>query len=1012
LFGFGKRITYRDVSIHLVQTFPEIKDKLINIIELENESNNVYSNDLKRASIDQKINELKFFNFSDSIRFGNLKVIFSVFVVTLLFFLCFFLFSPGFFKESSIRLIHFQQKFEKPAPFTFKLENTILEIVTGESIELKLSCIGKEIPDMVYLNFGGNNFLMKKDDGQYSYKIENVNSSFSFYFTDKRYVSEIYRITVLNKPFISSFEVNVQPPVYTGLNTESLQNVGDLKIVSGTSVRWNFITVDTDSLIMLFSDSTRIEGKKIGNNFEIVKTFFNDAEYRVSVKNSRLVDKSNLVYKVQTISDLFPEIKVVMVSDSVDFKSFYFKGNLVDDYGFHKLDFTIDSDGRDSSFTVPFIPFMLNQDFYYTFNFESVKDFGKSFKFYFTVYDNDFVNRFKKTVSETFTFSFPDYKDIVDKENHDQNAIDLLFKKSTKLTEEIQQDFKDFKLKQINSNMSDWEKFQSVKDIMRKKTDLENLLEQINSQNKEANNFLNSFTEEKSEILEKQKQIEELVNDVFTDDLKKLFEEFNQLTKQFDSGKFDQLSKNLDSGLDDLSKQLEKNVQLLKKMKVEQKIERIIKELKDLSLSENLNLDKVNRKLDVMQISDSEKEHDLKLINLEEDYKGALELNKSIEKPMNLFSFDHEFSLIKNNYLKLLEDIERENKRKTLSGIERIAKSLDELGLAMNQMLNDNKKKQNVANIDDVKQILANLIIISFDQEKLLLAFGSVSYNNPLVNDLMFKQKNILGQVEFVRDSLYALSKRTPEISAVISKELLGLETSVSAAIDNLNAGNLGVSLMQQQYAMTAANNLALFLSEALENLKEQEKNSMPGDGDSDKPGKKGSKPSFSSLKDNQNSIKDQLQKMVDQMKKSDLGKMSKSIGQAIAQQEIMQQMIREMVNSGTVGSKTENQLKAIDQMLEQNRLDLINKNISSDMINRQNLILSKLLDAEKSEIERDFEEKRESKTARDVKTGNPEGYFEYNKVKNEKEVIRRGNFKLRTFYDQKYNNFLNQIKH
>jgi hypothetical protein len=269
-----------------------------------------------------------------------------------------------------------------------------------------------------------------------------------------------------------------------------------------------------------------------------------------------------------------------------------------------------------------------------------------------------------------------------------------------------------------------------------------------------------------------------------------------------------------------------------------------------------------------------------------------------------------------------------------------------------------------------------------------------------------------LKQVEFVKDSLYALGKRTPEIGTVINKEILSLESSVGASVDNLESGNLGGSLMQQQFGITAANNLALFLSEALENLKKLEKNAEPGDGDCDKPGGKGSKPGFSKLKDSQNSIKEQLQKMIDQMKKGDMGKMSKSIGQTIAQQEVMQQLIREMVNRGTVGSKTNEQLKAIDQMLEQSRVDLINKRISNELINRQNLILSKLLDAEKAEIERDFDEKRESKTASDVKKLIPEGYFDFNnKGVNENEIIKRSNFKLKGFYDQKYNNFLNQIK-
>lgn len=1012
LLGIGKRLTYYDVSSQLSVTYPEIKDKLINIVELENESTSFYSNELKKASIDQKIEELKIFSFSESIKFKDLRVVFGFFLSVLILFSITFLLSPDFFKESSVRLIHFQQKFEKPAPYTFNLENTDLEIITGESIELKLRCSGKELPEMMYINFSGNNYLMNREDGLYNYTIENVNSSISFSFSDKRYLSDIYRITVLNKPFISSFSVDIQPPSYTNLSSESLLNIGDFKIASGTTIKWSFTAVDTDSLVMLLNDSSRIEGKRNGNIFEIVKTFYNDVEYRVSIKNSKLSDQNNLVYKIQTISDLYPEIKVVRVSDSIDFKIFHFKGNIVDDYGFNKLDFNISAEGKDSSISIPVTPFLLNQDFYYTFDFESVKNFGRSFKYYFSVYDNDFVNHFKKTISETFAFTFPDYQEILAKENSDQNSIDQLFKKSAKLTEEIQQEFKEFKMKQINSELSEWEKFQTVKDILSKKTDLENVLNQIKQQNKDANNFLNSFSEERSEILKKQQQIDELLKDVFSDELKKLFEEFNELAKQFDPKKFDQLSKQMDTSLDDLAKQLDKNVQLLKKMKVEQKVERVIEELTNLAISEKTNFEKIEKRFDLMQIKEVEKENEIRFKNLENDYNGALEINKALEKPMNLFKFDNEFSTIKDTYSKVLEDSERGNKRKTSSGIENNSKSIDQLVFAMNQMLMNTKSKQNKANIEDIKQILDNLIIVSFDQEKILNKFSIVDFNNPLVNDLKIKQKNILGQVVFVKDSLYALAKRTPEIGSVINKEILGLESSVGSAFDNLESGNIGGSRMYQQYGITAANNLALFLSEALENIKEQEKNSMPGDGDCDKPGGKGAKPGMKSLKDSQSSIKEQLQQMIDQMKKGDMGKLSKSIGQTLAQQEIMQQLIRDMVNSGSVGSKASDQLKAIDQLLEQSRKDLINKNVTNELINRQNLILSKLLDAEKSEIERDFEDKRESKTAIDIKKGNPEGYFEYNtKFKNENELIKRGNFKLRSFYDQKYSNFLNHIK-
>jgi uncharacterized protein (DUF885 family) len=445
---------------------------------------------------------------------------------------------------------------------------------------------------------------------------------------------------------------------------------------------------------------------------------------------------------------------------------------------------------------------------------------------------------------------------------------------------------------------------------------------------------------------------------------------------------------------------------------VEQKADRVLNELKKLAELERTIKSNVDKSIDLKLINQQEKDNYSLMQNLVKDYQDAIDFNKTIEKPMNLFNFDNEFNGIKNNYSTIIEDLEKGNRRKTSNGIDKNIKSLDQLVFAMDQMLNSSKKKENQANIEDLKQILENLIFVSFDQESLMNSLGKTDFNNPLVNELKVKQKNLGSQVNFIKDSLYAISKRTPEISSIINKEMLSLENNVGYSFDNLEIGNMGAALMYQQYGITAANNLSLFLSEAIEDIKKQEENGKPGEGDCDKPGGKGSKPGMKSLKDSQSAMKEQLQQMIDQMKKGDMGKMSKSIGQTIAQQEIMQQMIREMLNGKSVGSKAGEQLKAIDQLLEESRKDLINKNINNELISRQNLILSKLLDAEKSEIERDFDEKRESKTAVDIKNRNPESYFEYkSKTKNENELIKQNNFKLRSFYDQKYNDFINQIK-
>jgi len=90
LIGLGRLLTYLDVSMLLSKKYPEIKDRLINIIELANEANSIYSNELVNASIDQKINELKVFSFSEAIQLKDLKTIFITFIGVFMVFFFYF----------------------------------------------------------------------------------------------------------------------------------------------------------------------------------------------------------------------------------------------------------------------------------------------------------------------------------------------------------------------------------------------------------------------------------------------------------------------------------------------------------------------------------------------------------------------------------------------------------------------------------------------------------------------------------------------------------------------------------------------------------------------------------------------------------------------------------------------------------------------------------------------------------------------------------------------------------
>ena len=1009
LLGLLKTMDFETAADLITKHFSEIDDRLLNIIELaklEKES----SDSLVWASVNQKINQIKLFDFSKAVSFRKLRRSVLLLAALGLFGVVLSMVFPGVFTEASQRLLAYERTFVKPAPFNFVVINDSLQVKRGERLGLTVKCEGRQVPEILYVNIGGSNYLMNKKDDLFLYELEHVNNNFTLYFTDLTYQSERYKVEVLAAPAILDYTVEIVPPAYTGYETRKESMLGDLEVPYGSEIYWLFQAIDTDSLVFTL-DGGRVPVEKVNNEYRVSTLAKSNGNYSISIENEHFDYDDLLSFSIEVIPDFYPEIKVVQLRDSTEFTRFFFKGSIADDYGFHRLAYHLVINQNDSSIVLPVAKNLSQQDFYFTYDFRDLVGLVDQVDYYFSVRDNDYFHQYKEAVSETFQFKFPSKEELDELDDQNFHSLEELMAESMKLSDEIQRAIEDLKFKSLSENSSGWEKQQMVSEILNKKNRLEEILKKVQQKNSEMNNLRNSFSEENAELIKKQQEVEELLNDVFDEELKKLFEEFNELAKDFDQSKFNELSNRSEMSMDDLSKQLERNLQMLKRMKVEQKVESVIDGLADLAEKEHSNARELDENRIFEETREKERENRRDFESIKDDLEDALKLNESLDKPMNLHSLDSEFEKINSNYDEIGEMLDNRRKKKSVEEIENNAKSFENASFSLDQMLAMNQQKESMENIRDLQQILDNLVYLSLRQEMLHDQVRAITDSDPRLTEVRKDQDRLIKQSGVVKDSLFAVAKRTPEIGNVVAKELVKLEFSMDRALSELVESRFGTAVSHQQMAMTAANNMALFLNEALNNLQKQMASSMPGDQQCDKPGS-GQGNNMNMLKDAQQGIKEQLQQMIEQMKSGESGGMSEQIGKTLAQQEMMQQMIRQLMMDSDVGSSAKEQLEQINQLLEQNNVDLANKQITATMISRQNLILNKLLKAEKAEMERDVEDERESKTVDENFYSNPIEFFEYKQQEKElQDVIERNAYQLRIFYDRKYREYINNLR-
>lgn len=1006
--GIGSTISKTEINNIIVEHFPEIKDQLLNLFEINDiQLQTSFSKDLILASIEQRIYTLKKFNFSEAVQFKKHLKILYIFIFCAFLSVLFILIFPGFVQQSGQRLVHFKDTFIKPSPYSYQILNEQLTVGKGENFNLKVRVNATKDYEQIYINFGGNRFLMKQDSLHYfSYQFNNINNSLTINFIINEFASNNYIIEVLPKPLLSSIKVEVNKPKYTNLKTEYFENLTELLVPIGSVCKFYFSTYETDTIYVIDGNN---ESYKIGKDFIWNKSIMNNQILRLSLKNKHFYIEDYLTIKITTILDDYPSIYVQQLIDSVDFTRVYFRGQLEDDYGFNKLRFIARFNQIDSVHDVSILNNLLHQDFFYAFNFQQFKGITNEIEYYFEIYDNDAIYGPKASVSEIYRFVFPDINDIFNYQEQQFDQLENILSNSQRISNELKNELFKLKEKLINSTLTEWERKELVKNIYSKKQSLEQSINAIQEKNEEMNRYMDSFTEENKALIEKQQQIQSMLEEVMSDDLKKLMDEFNKMMSEFNQQKMNDLTESIDISLDDLSKQLDRNLEMLKKMKIEKQLDMIQNELenhKKIQESYTEQLDKGTKQEEMAGLQQKEKDAVKKL---KEQYNNLKEMNESLEKPLNLYDFNREFDDIDKEFNQSIEELKKNNKRKSQESIQKNKANMENLAFMIQQMKDAAFAAQNAENLENLLQILDNTILFSFGQEVLI----NQSTNNEFNNQIFIEQKKLFRDFKVIKDSLYALAKREPSVNMVVNAEIVNIENNFRRIDRDLTENRLPQARLSQQNVLTSANNLALFLSEVIKNLQQQMASSMPGNQNCQKPGNNPNPNSQgNSLKNMQLGLQQQMEKMMQMMKEGANGQqMNNEFGKALSQQDKMQQMLQQMMNQGNVGSDAYETLKKADQLLNQVREDIMRNNISNQTINRQKEILTRLLEAENAENEREIDDKRESNTAKNQRISETAKYFDNNNSNhNFNEKLIRQKLILKKYYQKKYQEYINQL--
>jgi hypothetical protein len=1022
LFKIGKRIDFKKAAKIISRHFEDVDDNLINTIELGQKiAANHNRTDLLIASIDRRTRFLNPIPFKHAVSVKSLKKPVVYFVGSLVVIIAIFSFAPRIFTDGTYRIIDHSKYYEPAAPFEFIVENDSFFVQKGNDFLVDLLIKGDYIPNDVFITIGNNEFLMQKADGNnsaFNFNIKNLNNSIDIYFIADKFISKKVHIEVLNAPILKNFNVEVIPPSYTGIEKSTFKNSGDLNIPYGSVVKWNFLTNFSDSLFLYFTTDS-IACKKTEQGFRISKQLTKSGIYSIALKNEYFILNDNISYEINLIPDLYPQIDVHSVEDSVQNGSLYYMLNVKDDYGFKKLTFNyrlVDKKNSETKFTNKLIDLnkaSRNQDVFYFFNFNKIvsENDKETIEYYFEIFDNDYISGYKSTKSRLQVFHPQTRDDLKKQINEHEDKTAESIDETKKLIDDIQKDIKDFKRKELNNEVSEWEKKNFLKNISEKQNELNKQLEKIKNENKSKNNLNNQLYKENQEILKKQKEIQKILDELMDDELKALLEEIEKLKQEFNDNEFDKLKNQMDLSYKDLNENLDKSLELLKRFQVEEKIQNLSEDLNRLSKRQEQLSEKDYKKSDREEQKVNQKSIKQNLESLKKDLKKAEEKNQELQRPYKMDNFEKDFEKIEEKLDNIEQDIDSKSDKKVNKQRKDAAEDMKKLSEKMDDMLQEMSSMSMQMNMEDLRQIIDNLNRFSFSQEDVYNEIRTTYSNDPHFGELLKQQNKLNSDFELLKDSLNALAGRIPEMSSLIGDELKDLSFSLSKTLYEFEQGHRRAVSRYQRSIMNSTNKLALYLDELNDQMQKQMQQSSSGKGKKKKPSN-----SMQKLKDQQESLKKQLEQLLNEMKKNGGKKQGKNIDKSVvkslAEQEIFNKMINEMQNSEGISPETSKKLKEIKRLSDENINDLIEKNISQDLLKRNQIIKTRLLEAENAERKREKEKIRESNEGKNFKRVFPKEIEEFLKKKNQyKESLQKNNLDLNKYYENLSKDYYQRIK-
>jgi hypothetical protein len=850
---------------------------------------------------------------------------------------------------------------------------------TGEPVILESRREGQTVPE--------TRPLVRDGDGLYRYTFTMLKATTRYAVKAGRVESGEYVLTVRDRPAVRLLRITLAPPAYTGLPVRQLDdNIGDISALVGT--RASFVIEAGRPLAgarLRFSDSTDLPLAVRDHLATGMLTLRREGSYRISLRDDTGAENSDPIdYAIRLVADASPSAaiplpgtNVTVVEDTALAMMFALK----DDFGFSRLRLAYrlsasryEKPAQEFAFTTIALPALRAMELTIPFLWP-LEPFALApedvLEYYIEVLDNDAVSGPKSAVSPTYTVRVPSLDEVVAENERAQAASMEGMQEALRRAEEARKDLEELRKDLTKETQKlDWKDQKRAEELLKKLDAAQEAVRQTAETVAQATEEMQKSGMLSRETLEKYQELQQLMEQINSPELaeamKRLQESMRLMNPELMRQALQQMSMNEET----FRKSLERTINLLKRLQLEQKMDELVQRAEamakaqddlaqktaraDSSVRREME-DLAERQKDIRDNAARMKEHLADLLKKMQEFPKEMPLQEAEQALQEMRDSELEESLQES-----ADALQNQEMGQAMQAQQSASGAMQKMRKSMNAMRDAMRARQQQQIVNEMRRALEDLLELSERQEALRNESRSKDAGSQTFREQAQRQMDIARDLSNVTDRMAGLSQKTFAISPEMGKAIGDALRSMGNAVEALDERNGQAAGGQQSGAMASLNEAARMMQGSLGAM-------MQG---SQGMGMAGLMQRLQQMSGQQQSI-NQGTRESQGMSQAQAAAMARLAGEQGMVRKSLEQLAREAAASGEM-SKMLGDLQRIAQDMREVQTDLAQGNVNPETLRKQERILSRLLDSQRSMRERDYEQRRRAESGRSIRREGP----------------------------------------